>query len=60
MDAKKVVFYHRQDKEELNILGECYLSWSGDRDEIAEVLERNGVLKKKPENESQRFQISIN
>ena len=60
MDAKKVVFYHRQDTEELNKTGECYLAWSGDRDEIAEVLERNGVLKTKPENESQRFEISIN
>jgi hypothetical protein len=57
MDAKKVVFYHRQDTEELNKTGECYLAWSGDRDEIAEVLERNGVLKTKPENESQRFEI---
>ena len=60
MDAKKVVFYHKQDADQLNETGECCLAWSGDRDEIAEVLERNGVLKKKPENESQRFQISIN
>lgn len=59
MDAKKVVFYHHQDAAELKKNDECYLSWTGDRDEIAEVLERNGVLKSNPKDESQRFEISI-
>ena len=60
MDAKKVVFYHKQDADKLNESGECYLDWSDDRDEIAEVLEHNGVLKTKPEDEGKRFEISIN
>lgn len=60
VDVKKVVFYHKQDGQHLEETGECYLSWSGDRNEIAEVLERNGVLKTKPEDEGKRFEISIN
>lgn len=60
MDAKRVVFYHKQGADQLNETGECCLAWSGERDEIAEVLERNGVLKTKPENEAKRFEISIN
>ena len=60
VDKKKVVFYHNQAAADLEKYGECFLCWTGDRDEIAEVLERNGVLKTKPENESKCFEISIN
>ena len=52
VDKKKVVFYHNQAAVDLAKSGECFLCWSGDRDEIAEVLECNGVLKTKPENEN--------
>ena len=58
--AKKIVFSNKLDARQLAQTGECFLAWSGDRDEIAEVLERNGVLKTKPENEAKRFEISIN
>ena len=56
---KKEVFYHRQDADKLNEIGECFLARSCTRDEIAEVLERNGVLKTKPEDEGKRFKNSI-
>ena len=59
LDVTKVVFYHKQDADQLNDTGECFLAWSGDRDEIAEVLGRNGILKTKPEDEGKRFEISI-
>ena len=58
--AKKIIFSNKLDARQLAKTGECFLCWSGDQDEIAEVLERNGVLKKKPENISQRFQVSVN
>ena len=59
VDKAKVVFYHSQDNADLLKYGECYLSWSGDADEIAAVLEKHGVLLKKPESEASRFLITI-
>lgn len=59
MDKAKVVFYHAQDNEDLMRYGECYLAWTGDVDEIAAVLEKHGVLLKKPESEASRFEITI-
>jgi hypothetical protein len=39
----KVVFYHQQDKERLQKTGECHLAWSGDGQEICQVLNRHGI-----------------
>lgn len=55
----KVVFYHRQETASLAESGECYLSWSGDKDEIAGVLSSCGVLKEIPPADNVCFRISI-
>lgn len=60
VDKAKVVFYHHQDNERLMKSGVCDLAWSGDLEEIAGVLEKHGILLKKPESEATRFEISIN
>ena len=36
--SEKAVFYHRQDGQDLERRGECYLSWSGNGYEIVSVL----------------------
>jgi hypothetical protein len=41
--AKKTVFYHRQDANDLRDNDFCYLAWSGNGQEIVEVLKENGV-----------------
>lgn len=42
-EAKKAVFYHGQDADDLKENGSCYLSWSGDGKEIVKILRANGV-----------------
>jgi hypothetical protein len=41
--SDKVVFYHRQDKQHLMQYGDCYLSWSGDGNEICYTLRSFGL-----------------
>lgn len=41
--ANKAVFYHRQDADDLEKRGRCYLAWSGDGNEIVSVLQKHGL-----------------
>jgi hypothetical protein len=41
--ANKTVFYHRQDADDLRDSGTCHLAWSGNGQEIVDVLKENGV-----------------
>jgi hypothetical protein len=41
--ADKVVFYHEQAADDLKDTGECWLSWSGDANEIIKTFETAGV-----------------
>lgn len=59
-DKDKVVFYNAQGLECLMDTGECCLYWAGDIDEIATVLEKHGVLLKKPASKDEAFEITIN
>lgn len=41
--AGKYVFYHRQDAQDIDRLGRCYLAWAGDGREIVAALTRAGL-----------------
>ena len=41
--AKKAVFYHKQDNDDAKAGRPFYLAWSGDGNEIVEILKQNGV-----------------
>lgn len=41
--SDKVVFYHKQDTDDLKGKGRCHLAWSGDGHEICQVLNRHGI-----------------
>ena len=58
-NGDKAVFYHKQSAARLAESGECYLSWSGNKDEIAAILMTFGVLKEIPATENKCFLISI-
>lgn len=53
----KVVFWHNQDDERFREDGELYLAWSGDADEIFNVLTKHCLNVTKPENEHTRFLV---
>lgn len=42
-EAEKAVFIHRQSERNWREDGTTHLSWSGDGDEIFDVMERNGL-----------------
>lgn len=43
-DAEKVVFYHDQDADNLKEGMDLYLAWSGDANEIINILSRRGLI----------------
>lgn len=55
----KVVFYHDQDAEILEVYGDCYLSWNGDGNEIVRILESNGIKTEWDGTEFQRIRIFL-
>lgn len=55
-----VVFYHKQDGDDLKEKGECRLAWSGDGYEIKRILEDNGVKVGWDGSDDQRIEIDIN
>ena len=57
---EKVVFYHNQDKEDLDKTGSCHLAWSGNGEEIVEVLKSNGIVVEWGGSEKNRIKININ
>ena len=54
---EKSVFFHAQDAEDLRKKGECYLSWSGDGEEIISVLNKHGIQTDWEGSETQRIKI---
>lgn len=58
--AKKAVFYHMQDNEDLKEKGMCYLSWSGNGEEIVSILNKNGIKTSWDGDENKRILIDIN
>lgn len=57
--AKKAVFYHSQDAEDLRRKKECYLSWDGDGNEIISVLNKHGVETDWAGSKESRIKITI-
>jgi hypothetical protein len=57
--AKKAVFYHEQDSDDLEENNFCYLSWSGDGQEIVNILNNNGIEVEWSGSETDRIKISI-
>lgn len=41
--GSKYVFYHRQDAQDIDRLGRCYLAWAGDGTEIVAAMTRAGL-----------------
>lgn len=39
----KAIFYHRQDNNDLIKEGKCYLSWTGNGNEIVLILNKHGI-----------------
>lgn len=58
-DAKKIVFYHNQDLDDLKENGGCFLSWEGDGKEIVDVLEKHGLKVTWNGSASQRIHMQI-
>lgn len=58
-EAKKAVFYHAQDKNDLDKSGSCHIAWSGDGNEIVKIFNDNGVYTKWCGNNDKRIQIFI-
>lgn len=57
--AQKVVFYHKQDKDELVCSGRTMLAWAGDSKFICEVLEKHGVDTQHNGSEHERIYIAV-
>lgn len=57
---EKVVFYHKQDADDLKESGTCHLAWSGDGKEIVKILNDNGVKTEWEGSENKRIKIDIN
>ena len=57
--ANKTVFYHRQDADDLRDSGTCHLAWSGNGQEIVDVLKENGVEVEWNGSDSQRILITV-
>lgn len=56
-ESDKAVFFHAQDAEDLRKKGECYLSWSGNGEEIISVLNKHGIQTDWEGSETQRIKI---
>lgn len=41
--SEKYVFYHRQDAQDIDRSGSCYLGWAGDGRAIADAMTRAGL-----------------
>jgi len=42
-NADKAVFFHKQDAMDLKKSGNVYLAWSGDGNEIVEIIKKHGM-----------------
>lgn len=58
--SEKAVFYHAQDNDDLKKTGTCYLAWSGNGNEICDVLRKHGIKVEWDGLESKRIHININ
>lgn len=58
-EAKKTVFYHRQDADNLKEDGSCYLTWAGNGKEIVSVLNKYGIETDWDESQNTRIKITI-
>ena len=56
--GEKAVFFHQQDNQQRQRGVPFYLAWSGDGQEIVDVLRRNGIDVNWEGNENSRIQIS--
>lgn len=59
-EAKKTVFYHSQDNDDLKENGTCHLAWAGNGEEIVKVLKDNGIKVDWDGSENTRIKIDIN
>jgi hypothetical protein len=57
--AEKTVFYHQQDADDLRERGTCHLAWSGNGQEIVDVLKENGVEVDWDGSDSTRIKITV-
>ncbi len=57
--AKKAVFFHGQDADDLKENGSCHLAWSGNGKEIVKILEDNGVQTKWEGTDNKRIKIFL-
>lgn len=58
-ESKKAVFYHMQDNDNLKEQGACYLSWSGDGQEIVKTLSDSGVKTEWSGKSGERIKIHL-
>ena len=58
-EAKKVVFYHKQDGVDLKETKSCYLAWAGNGKEIVKVLKKHGIKVEWNGREATRMKIDI-
>ena len=54
----KVVFYHAQDKANLDKRGNCYLAWEGNGEEIVTTLQNRGLVVEWNGDENTRIKVT--
>lgn len=57
--AKKAIFWHKQDEETLRYSGKLYLAWSGDGDVIYAALKEQGLTIEWDGTENTRFKVTF-
>jgi hypothetical protein len=57
--AKKAVFYHNQDRDDLQRTGKTMLAWSGDSKFICQVLEKHGVKVNHDGSSNTRIEVDL-
>jgi hypothetical protein len=57
---ENIVFYHRQDGQDLTRRGRVYLAWSGDGEGICEVLKSQGLKVEWNGSKDSRILVDIN
>lgn len=58
-NAKKYVFYHAQDKMDLNRTESCYLAWNGNGKEIIKIFNKHKIKTEWNNKKDTRIKIDL-
>jgi hypothetical protein len=58
-DTTNYVFYHKQDAEDLDEHGSCFLAWGGNGNLIVDVLQRCGIQTDWDGSDDSRIKVTL-